>query len=139
MYNKMTDSIVLYLGNKLRLDTNDVSFNDATVTINNEPTTDLQIANKIYVDKTDAQLKSANHRTIIVPLTAAVMGLQAYPTVMTTTIQNLSYDGWYYKKTSNAGANTKINWYVGPDANMTVADIEQIFFEMYLIKYNFSK
>jgi len=81
---------------------------------------------------------SASCRTIIVPLTATIIGKQAYPTVMPTaeprTIRELLYDGWYYKKTLTDSVNNKINWYFGGDNGMTVGNIKQIYFEIKLIK-----
>jgi hypothetical protein len=125
---------ILYLGDKVTIQANDVSFNDAVVTVNRAPASDLEITNKVYVDTVDKQLASAAYHPIIVPLTSSVIGGQAYPTFMPSPILALSYDGWYYKKTLSDSVNNKINWYVGPSVNMTVGSIYQLFFEVLLIK-----
>lgn len=124
---------ILYLGDKVTIQANDVSFNDAVVKINRAPTSDLEITNKVYVDTVDKQLASAAYHPIIVPLTSSIIGGQAYPTFMPSPILSLSYDGWYFKKTLNDSVNNKINWYLGPSVNMTVGSIYQLFFEMLLI------
>ena len=84
----------------------------------------------------DAEIIASSCRSMIVPLTTAIVGGQAFPTVMSSSISELGYDGWYYNKTLNDTVNRKINWYFAPDVNMTVADLYQMFFEIKLIKPN---
>ena len=123
----------LYLGSDLIVSGHDVSFNAANVTVK-APVSDLNVANKVYVDVADAKLLSASSRSVIVPLTTFLVGGQAFPTVMSSTVSELGYDGWYYKKTLNDIVNKKVNWYLPPDVNMTVSDIQQLFFQIRLIK-----
>jgi len=123
----------LYLGSDLIVSGHDVSFNAANVTVK-APVSDLNVANKVYVDVADAKLLSASSRSIIVPLTTGIVGGQAFPTVMPSTVSESGYDGWYYKKTLNDIVNNKINWYFPPDVNMTVSDLQQLFFQIRLIK-----
>ena len=122
----------LYLGDYMVINGIDISFNDANVKVK-APLSELNVTNKGYVDVSDAKIISASNRSVIVPLTASVIGGQSYPTVMPDTVRNLSYDGWYYKKVSSDTVNRKINWYLAPDTNMLVSDLKQMFFEMYLI------
>ena len=161
-------SIPLYLGNQLVITDGAIEFNLASVSVK-APVSDLNIANKIYVDTADsalgvrivaeesariaadsalgvridaegsarsvadAKLLSAMSKSSLVPLTDAVCGGQALPTVMTSAVSELGYDGWYYKKTLTDSVNRKINWYVGPDIAMTVGGLQQMFFELNLI------
>jgi hypothetical protein len=125
-------SPVLYLGSDLIVSGHDVSFNAANVTVK-APVTDLNVANKVYVDVADAKLLSASSRSVIVPLTTSIVGGQAFPTVMSSSVAELGYDGWYYKKTLNDSVNNKVNWYFAPDVNMTVDDLQQLFFQINLI------
>ena len=161
-------SVPLYLGNQLVITDGAIEFNLASVSVK-APVSDLNIANKIYVDSADlalgvrivseesariaadsalgvrivaeesarsvadAKLLSAMSKSSLVPLTDAVCGEQALPTVMTSAVSELGYDGWYYKKTLTDSVNRKINWYVGPDIAMTVGGLQQLFFELNLI------
>ena len=77
---------------------------------------------------------SALCRTMILPLTPSVIGGSAYPTVMDSATRNLTYDGWYYKKSTNTSPTNKINWYFTPNNDITVGDINQIYFETKLLK-----
>lgn len=140
----------LYLGNELVISGSNVEFNNASVSVV-APVSNLNVANKRYVDIADASLNalivseantrsvadshllSATSRSTIVPLTTAICGGQAFPTVMSSAVTELGYDGWYYKKTLNDSVNRKINWYLGPDISMKVSDLQQLFFEMKLI------
>ena len=140
----------LYLGNQLVINENDIQFNSASVTVK-APLLDLNVVNKLYTDVADASLNalivtetsdrmvadakllSAMSKSMIVPLTDAVCGGQALPTIMTSAVSELGYDGWYYKKTLNDSVNRKINWYVGPDIAMTVGGLSQLFFDMKLL------
>jgi hypothetical protein len=82
---------------------------------------------------------SASCRTIIVPLTPSVYADQSPPQYITPQnqhIRNFTYDGWYYRKNvlgSTDPSNNKINWYFGPDNEMTVGDLKQMYFEVKLI------
>ena len=143
----------LYLGSQLVVSGDNAAFNNASVTVK-APVSDLNVANKLYVDvadnslnllistetsnriSEDAKIIASSCRSVIVPLTTAIIGGQAFPTVMPSSISELGYDGWYYNKTLNDTVNRKINWYFTPDVNMTVADLYQIYFEMNLIKPN---
>lgn len=143
----------LYLGSQLVVSGDNAAFNNASVTVK-APVLDLNVANKLYVDvadnslnllisteqsdriSEDAKIIASSSRSVIVPLTTAIVGGQAFPTVMPSSISELGYDGWYYNKTLNDTVNRKINWYFAPDVNMTVADLYQIFFEINLIKPN---
>ena len=140
----------LYLGDDLVINGVNISFNNANVTVK-APTSALNVSNKNYVDVADASLNaliatesstrssedakiiSSSIRSVVLPLTSALIGGQAYPAVMPDAVRGLSYDGWYYKKVSDVGADRKINWYLGPDTNMLVSDLKQVFFEMNLI------
>jgi hypothetical protein len=140
----------LYLGDDLVINGVNISFNNANVTVK-APLSALNVSNKNYVDVADASLNalitteasvrssedakiiSSSSRSVVVPLTSGVIGGQAYPTVMPDAVRSLAYDGWYYKKVSSDSVNRKINWYVGPDVNMLVSDLKQIFFEINLI------
>lgn len=143
----------LYLGNQMVVGDSVVAFNNASVTVK-APVLDLNVANKLYVDvadnslnllisteksdriSEDAKIIASSSRSVIVPLTTAIVGGQAFPTVMPSSVSEIGYDGWYYNKTLNDPVNNKINWYFNPDVNMTVADLYQIFFEINLIKPN---
>ena len=140
----------LYLGNELIIHESDVNFQNASVLVK-DPISDLNVANKVYVDIADSilqsaidseaatrldedkKLLSATSRTTIVPLTTAICGGQALPSVMPTAILETGYDGWYYKKVSNDSVNRKINWYLAPDVSMKVSDMHQLFFELNLL------
>ena len=140
----------LYLGNELVIHDSSVAFNNASVSVI-APVSSLNVANKIYVDTADISLNalivsevanrvsednkllSATSRSMIVPLTAAICGGQAYPTVMTSSVSEVGYDGWYFKKTLSDSVNNKINWYLAPEISMKVSDLFQIFFELKLI------
>ena len=140
----------LYLGDDLVINGVNISFNNANVTVKT-PLSELNVSNKNYVDVADASLNalisteatirssedakiiSSSSRSVVVPLTSGVVGGQAYPTVMPDAVRSLAYDGWYYKKVSSDSVNRKINWYLGPDVNMLVSDLKQIFFEINLI------
>lgn len=137
----------LYLGKELIISESDINFQNANV-MAKAPIVDLNVTNKLYVDiadgvldakivsetstrvSEDQKLLSAASRTFIVPLTNAICGGQAPPTVMPTAILETGYDGWYYKKTLNDVVNRKINWYLAPDVSMKVSDIYQMFFEL---------
>lgn len=140
----------LYLGKELIVHESDILFNNANVTVK-APVTDLNAANKIYVDTADQvldakivseaatrldedkKLLSATSRSTIVPLTTSICGGQAEPAVMPSAISEVGYDGWYYKKVLNDSVNNKINWYLAPDVSMKVSDLHQLFFELYLM------
>ena len=140
----------LYLGNELIIQNSDANFQNASVLVK-APISDLNAANKLYVDTADSVLQSAidseaatravednkllsaTSRTTIVPLTTAICGGQALPSVMPTAILETGYDGWYYKKVSNDTVNRKINWYLAPDVSMKVSDMYQLFFELNLL------
>ena len=140
----------LYLGNELIIHESDVNFQNASVLVK-DPISNLNVANKVYVDIADSilqsaidseaatrldedkKLLSATSRTTIVPLTTAICGGQALPSVMPTAILETGYDGWYYKKVSNDSVNRKINWYLAPDVSMKVSDMHQLFFELNLL------
>jgi hypothetical protein len=140
----------LYLGSELTISGADIHFNNANVIVKS-PVSDTNVANKIYVDTADnilnaaivaeaatrlaedKKLLSATSRSVIVPLTTAICGEQAYPAVMSSAISEIGYDGWYYKKVSNDTINRKINWYLAPDISMKISDLYQLFFELYLI------
>ena len=81
----------------------------------------------------DKKLLSATSRSTIVPLTVAICGGQALPAIMTSAISEVGYDGWYYKKVLSDSVNGKINWYLAPDVSMKIADLYQLFFELYLM------
>jgi hypothetical protein len=140
----------LYLGNELIIQNSDVNFQNASVLVK-APVSDLNVANKVYVDIADSilqsaivseastrlaedkKLLSATSRTTVVPLTTAICGGQALPSVMPTAISETGYDGWYYKKVLNDSVNRKINWYLAPDMSMKVSDMYQLFFELNLM------
>ena len=140
----------LYLGKELIVSNSDILFNNANVTVK-APITDLNAANKIYVDTADQvldakivseaatrldedkKLLSATSRSMIVPLTTSICGGQAQPSVMPSEVLETGYDGWYYKKVLNDSINRKINWYLAPDVSMKVSDLHQLFFELKLI------
>ena len=140
----------LYLGDDLVINGVNISFNNANVTVK-APASALNATNKNYVDIADASLNalittessdrssqdskiiSSSNRSVVLPLTSSLIGGQAYPAVMTDAVRNLNYDGWYYKKVADDSVNKKINWYLGPDTNMLVSDLKQVFFEMNLI------
>jgi hypothetical protein len=140
----------LYLGKELIVSNSDVLFNNANVTVK-APISDLNAANKLYVDTADQvldakivseaatrldedkKLLSATSRSMIVPLTTSICGGQAQPAVMPSAILETGYDGWYYKKVSNDTIERKINWYLAPDVSMKVSDMHQLFFELNLL------
>lgn len=146
----MSSSTSLYLGKELIIVDSDANFQNASVLVK-APVSDLNATNKLYVDIADSvldakivseastrvaedqKLLSATSRTTIVPLTNAICGGQALPTVMPSAILETGYDGWYYKKTLNDTVNRKINWYLAPDVSMKVSDIYQLFFELNLL------
>ena len=146
----MSTPTSLYLGNELTINNSDILFNNANVTVK-APVSDLNAANKIYVDTADQvldakitseaatrlaednKLLSATSRSMIVPLTTGIVGGQAFPSIMPSSISELGYDGWYYKKVSNDAIERKINWYVGPDVSLKVSDLHQLFFELNLL------
>jgi hypothetical protein len=145
-----TPTPTLYLGNELIIQNSDANFQNASVLVK-APISDLNAANKLYVDSADSALQasivseaetrlaedkkllSATSRTTIVPLTTAICGGQALPTVMPPAISETGYDGWYYKKVLNDKVNNKINWYLAPDVAMKVSDMHQLFFELNLL------
>lgn len=140
----------LYLGDDMVINGVNISFNNANVTVK-APLSASNVSNKNYVDIADASLNtlittessvrssenakiiSSSSRSIVLPLTSALIGGQAFPAVMPDDVRTLSYDGWYYKKVTDDAVNRKINWYLGPDSNMLVSDLKQIFFETHLI------
>ena len=146
----MSNPTSLYLGKELIIQNSDVNFQDANVLVK-APITDLNVVNKLYTDTADSVLQaaivseaatrlaednkllSATSRTTIVPLTTAICGGQALPTVMPSAILESGYDGWYYKKVSNDTVNRKINWYLAPDISMKVSDMHQLFVELNLL------
>jgi hypothetical protein len=146
----MSTPTSLYLGKELIIQNSDVNFQDANVMVK-APISDLNVVNKLYTDLADSALQaaivseaatrlaednkllSATSRTTIVPLTTAICGGQALPSVMPSAILETGYDGWYYKKVSNDTVNRKINWYLAPDVSMKVSDMHQLFFELNLL------
>jgi hypothetical protein len=140
----------LYLGPEIVINGSDIHFNNANIIVKS-PASDTNVANKIYVDSADSvldakislelatrvgedkKLLSATSRSVIVPLTTAICGGQAMPSVMPSVVSEVGYDGWYYKKVLNDSVNNKINWYLAPDISMKVSGLFQLFFELYLM------